>query len=63
MLNTKLNRQNLSADFLHRPRLCERLEKNRHLPLILVSAPAGYGKSILLVNGWKSKGIITGGFP
>ena len=51
MLNTKLNRPKISSDFLKRPHLLEKLEKNRHLPLILLSAPTGYGKSIL-VSQW-----------
>ncbi|MBN3522037.1 hypothetical protein JYB62_18680 [Algoriphagus lutimaris] len=51
MLNTKLNRPTLSNDLLHRTYLVEKLEKSSHLPLILLSAPAGYGKSVL-VSQW-----------
>jgi len=54
MLHTKQNRPNLNADHLQRPHLIAKLEKNRHLPLILVSAPAGYGKSIL-ISQWLEK--------
>ncbi len=51
MLSTKLNRPILSKNLLHRTHLLERLEENSHLPLILISAPAGYGKSVL-VSQW-----------
>ncbi|ULQ51170.1 LuxR C-terminal-related transcriptional regulator [Flavihumibacter fluvii] len=55
MLRTKLNRPTNTADHLERPHLVELLEKNRHLPLILVSAPAGYGKSILISQWLEQK--------
>ncbi|MCA6078951.1 LuxR C-terminal-related transcriptional regulator [Fulvivirga sedimenti] len=48
MLQTRLNRPRLSSDLLQRPHLVERLKRSSHLPLILVSAPAGYGKSVLI---------------
>ena len=48
MLHTKLNRPKISDDILIRPHLIEKLERSSHLPFILVSAPAGYGKSMLL---------------
>lgn len=51
MLKTKLNRPTLSQDLLHRAHLVEKLEESSHLPLILISAPAGYGKSVL-VSQW-----------
>jgi len=51
MLNTKLNRPSLSKDLLYRSHLARKLEENSHLPLILISAPAGYGKSVL-VSQW-----------
>jgi len=51
MLHTKLNRPKISNDFLIRPRLIEKLEKNKQQPLILISAPTGYGKS-MLVSQW-----------
>ncbi|MEI6914943.1 MAG: LuxR C-terminal-related transcriptional regulator [Armatimonadota bacterium] len=38
-------------DFVYRPQLVEQLERGRHLPLTLVSAPAGYGKSCQ-VSSW-----------
>lgn len=54
MLHTKLNRPQLTKDHLIRPHLIKVLEDSSHLPLILVSAPAGYGKSIL-VSQWLDK--------
>ncbi len=51
MLQTKLNRPKISNDLLIRQRLIEKLEKNKQQPLILISAPAGYGKS-MLVSQW-----------
>ncbi len=51
MRSTKLNRPKLSIELLQRPHLIEKLEKSKHLPLILISTPAGYGKSIL-VSQW-----------
>jgi LuxR family maltose regulon positive regulatory protein len=44
----KLNRPRLPSGHVHRPALTERLDHHRNLPLTLVSAPAGYGKSILI---------------
>jgi ATP/maltotriose-dependent transcriptional regulator MalT len=51
MLNTKLNRQALTKDLLQRKRLLDNLDERSHLPFILLSAPAGYGKSIV-VSQW-----------
>jgi len=54
LLRTKLHRPPVPADHLLRPELIERLENGRHQPVVLVSAPAGYGKS-LLVSCWLEK--------
>ncbi|MEE4256033.1 MAG: hypothetical protein V2I47_03265, partial [Bacteroidales bacterium] len=54
MQDTKLNRPKISNDLLIRPHLIEKFEKSSHLPLILISAPAGYGKSMLL-SQWLEK--------
>lgn len=51
VLRTKLHRPLVPADFLYRPRLRECLEMRGDPPVALVSAPAGYGKS-LLVSDW-----------
>ena len=47
-LVTKLHVPPLSAHVLHRPRLIQRLHQGLQRPLILLSAPAGFGKSTLL---------------
>jgi len=47
----KLHRPPVDRDHVHRPRLLEQLDLHRHKPLTLVSAPAGYGKSVL-VSCW-----------
>ena len=46
-IRTKLHRPPLGKDHLHRQHLLDRLDQRRERPLTLVSAPAGYGKSIL----------------
>ncbi len=51
ILETKLYRPPLTSDLVVRKRLLDRLTRDHHLPLILVSAPAGYGKSTLL-SSW-----------
>ena len=51
ILRTKLYRPTISDDIVIRTHLINRLEKNRKKPLTLVSAPAGYGKSIL-ISSW-----------
>lgn len=51
IISTKLHRPHVSKNHLHREDLLARLNQSRHKPLILVSAPAGYGKSTL-VSCW-----------
>jgi LuxR family maltose regulon positive regulatory protein len=51
LLSTKLNRPPVGSNIVHRPHLLERLDRNRRRPLTLVSAPAGYGKT-MLVSSW-----------
>jgi LuxR family transcriptional regulator, maltose regulon positive regulatory protein len=46
-LRTKLHRPPLPGDYVHRPRLLTALDQRRERPLTIVSAPAGYGKSVL----------------
>ncbi len=48
MLLTKLYKPPLSPDLIFREDLIQRLNKNRHKPFTLVSAPSGYGKSIVI---------------
>ena len=54
ILRTKLHRPPLPQDLVPRTRLLERLDNGRVRPLTLVSAPAGYGKS-MLVSSWLEK--------
>ena len=61
ILSTKLHRPPVAKDHLHRHRLLDRLEKNLHRPLTLVSAPAGYGKSTLL-SCWLESCDYPGGW-
>jgi LuxR family maltose regulon positive regulatory protein len=51
LIQTKLNRPRIIADLVDRPRLTAQLDQSRGKALILVSASAGYGKSILL-SSW-----------
>ena len=51
LLQTKLQRPGIPADLVSRMRLLESLDSGRNRPLTLVSAPAGYGKSVL-VSSW-----------
>jgi LuxR family maltose regulon positive regulatory protein len=50
IIRSKIHRPPIGLDFIRRPRLLERLEKYRQRPLTLVTAPAGYGKSVLISN-------------
>ena len=47
LLRTKLNRPPVPADHVPRTELLKRLDKHLDRPMVLVSAPAGYGKSTL----------------
>lgn len=51
LLQTKLHRPRVTADLVHRPRLKVPLNSGLDHPLILVAAPAGFGKSTLL-SAW-----------
>ncbi len=53
LLQTKLHRPRLPKDLITRTRLVEQLNHDSHLPLILVCAPAGFGKSTLVSNWLK----------
>ena len=48
ILLTKLHRPAVDENHIHRPSLLERLDQRHSRPLTLVSAPAGYGKSVLI---------------
>lgn len=47
ILRTKLHRPRLGPDILPRARLLEHIDQGRSVPLTLISAGAGYGKSTL----------------
>ena len=51
ILRTKLHRPSPDESLIHRARLEQILEEGKIKPLTLVSAPAGYGKSVL-VSQW-----------
>jgi len=48
---TKLYRPRVTSDYVQRPELAKRLSRALNRPLILVSAPPGYGKTSL-VSSW-----------
>ncbi|MFN2234801.1 MAG: LuxR C-terminal-related transcriptional regulator [Anaerolineales bacterium] len=48
LLHTKLNIPQLRPGFVSRPRLIDQLNKGLNRKLILISAPAGFGKTTLL---------------
>ena len=50
ILQTKLHRPPVAPDVVSRPRIIERLQAGCDLPLTLVSAPAGYGKSTIVTQ-------------
>jgi LuxR family maltose regulon positive regulatory protein len=51
LIQTKLHRPQVIGQLIERPHLLKRLDTHYDVPLILVSAPAGYGKTTL-VNQW-----------
>ncbi len=48
LLHTKLHRPAVGNDYVPRPRLLERLDRNPNRALTLVAAPAGFGKTTLI---------------
>ncbi len=57
--NTKLHRPPVPENHLRRLRLMKMLDKGRDLPLTLISAPAGYGKSQLASCWTGTSGLPT----
>ena len=54
MLLTKLHRPQVSREHVYRDHLIDLLDKNLYKPFTLVSAGAGYGKS-MLISSWLEK--------
>jgi len=50
LLRTKITIPRIPADFVRRPRLTEQIDRGVQGPLTIVSAPAGFGKTNLLVE-------------
>ncbi len=57
MLQTKLHRPPVTKEHVYRDHLIDLLNKNMYKPLTLVSAGAGYGKS-MLISSWLEKSKI-----
>jgi LuxR family transcriptional regulator, maltose regulon positive regulatory protein len=62
IVRTKLQQPCVPDDHIRRTRLLEVLQRNRQVPMILVSAPAGYGKTTLVASwldqcGWPAAWI------
>ena len=55
LLATKLNVPWLRPDLVPRPRLAQWLDEGRARGLVVVCAPAGYGKTVLLAE-WARRG-------
>ena len=57
LLRTKLNIPRIYSDLLERPRLTVWLNEGTQNKLVLVSAPAGFGKTTLL-SSWAAKAAV-----
>ena len=62
MLLTKLHLPSTGEDLVHRSGLFERLNEGLHRKLILISAPAGFGKTTIISDWIKKNGIPTAWF-
>ena len=58
IIRTKLFRPEVVSDLVSRPRLFKKLDKGNKCSLTLVSAPAGYGKSVLVSSWLESSGRL-----
>lgn len=50
LIRTKISMPRISLEFVHRPRLTELIERGVLGPLTLLAAPAGYGKTNLMIE-------------
>ena len=62
LLKTKITIPPLPQDFVQRPRLVERIDQGVKGPLTLLSAPAGFGKTNLLVE-WAAQNALAQSSP
>ena len=60
LIRTKLHRPPVTGEIVCRKRLHEVMDRALELPLTVVSAPAGYGKSTLVSHWAESLGRVTG---
>ena len=63
LLATKLNVPGLRPDLVPRPRLAQRLDEGWGQGLVLVCAPAGYGKTVLLADWVRRGGHLVARLP
>ena len=73
LIHSKLHRPPLVENHVHRQHLLNQLDQRLQRPVTLVSAPAGYGKTSLVIswlemsgspNAWISlKGMVTRMYP
>ena len=57
ILRTKLHRPRLASDYVARQRLLDRMDRVMEMPLNLISAPAGSGKSVVAAAWLESRSI------
>mgnify|MGYP000022356635 FL=1 len=57
ILRTKLHRPQLASDYVARQRLLDRMDRVMEMPLNLISAPAGAGKSVVAAAWLESRSI------
>ncbi|MEZ5199677.1 MAG: hypothetical protein R2764_25835 [Bacteroidales bacterium] len=60
VVSTKLNKPVVPSNFIRRKSLFERLENNEHVPLTLVSAATGCGKSTMVSQWLDTKNYTYG---
>jgi ATP/maltotriose-dependent transcriptional regulator MalT len=53
LISTKLNRPILPVDFVHRKNILDSLIRYNPCNLTLVVAQAGFGKTTLVISGWR----------
>lgn len=61
VVSTKLNKPPVPTNYVNRAGIIERFDKNIHLPLTLISAATGYGKSTI-ISHWLDQSNHTYGW-